>query len=359
MSLSDAVDRKRRQVRRGLLAWFAREARDLPWRRTADPYRIWVSEVMLQQTQVGTVLPYYRRFLRAFPTVSALADAPIDRVLKLWEGLGYYRRAAHLHAAANVIARERAGRLPRSAEQWGHLPGVGRYTAAAIASIAFGERVAVLDGNVKRVLARLLAVRASVDASATAAALWRAAERLVPARRPGEFNEAMMELGARICRPRHPRCPECPIRRQCDAHAEGLTDTLPIRDRRKRTPHYQIVAAVIEKRGWFLIGRRPANGMLGRLWEFPGGKVNVGETHAAALVREVGEEVGIEVAVGERIAVVEHAYSHFSITLHLYRCRHVSGRPEAKHHSRIRWVPRSHLRRYAFPAANKRVLPLL
>jgi len=312
MCVSEAANRKRTAVTRNLLSWFSREARPLPWRRTKDPYRIWVSEVMLQQTRVDTVVPYYRRFLRAFPTVTALAEASMDRVLKVWEGLGYYRRAAHLHAAAAMIVGELAGRLPRSAEQWGRLPGVGRYTAAAIASIAFGERAAVLDGNVKRVLARLLAVADPIDAPAVTAALWRAAERLVPARRPGEFNQAMMELGARICRPRAPRCADCPVRRQCDALAGGLTESLPVRKGRKRTPHYQVVAAAIEKRGWFLIGRRPRDGMLGGLWELPGGKVRPGETHATALARELDEELGIEVAVGGRVATVEHAYSHAS-----------------------------------------------
>ena len=359
MEFISAIAPKKTAIRRSLLRWYSANARKLPWRQTHDPYRIWVSEIMLQQTRAETVIPYYRRFLRAFPTVDALAAAPLDEVLKLWEGLGYYSRARNLHAAAKLVVAERASRLPSTADQLRRLPGIGRYSAGAIASIAFGEAAPVLDGNVKRVLARLGAVGRSIDAPAVVKALWRVADELVTPHRPGDFNQAMMELGARICTPRRPDCPQCPLRRQCDALADGLQHKLPVRRKPKNVPHYPIVAAAIVKRGRYLLGQRPPDAMLGGLWEFPGGKIARGETHAQALKREVAEEVGLSITVGERIARVEHAYSHFRITLYVYRCTVGAGRRRALYHTRLAWVPPSQFDRYAVPAANRSVLNTL
>jgi A/G-specific adenine glycosylase len=343
-------------VARSLLRWFRANARDLPWRRGRDPYRVWLSEIMLQQTRVETVLPYYRRFLKTLPSLRRLAEADPDTVLKLWEGLGYYSRARNLQRAAKVIVDEHGGRFPRDFEAILRLPGIGRYTAGAIASIAFGQRAAVLDGNVKRVLARWYAIDAPVDDAATTRRLWSLAERLVPARRPGDWNQALMELGARICTPRNPDCPACPVRRACRAHAEGRAADLPRRRRRKPIPHHDVVAGVIEKDGRVLIGRRPDHGLLGGLWEFPGGKRESGETDEAALIREIREELELEVSVGARLAVVEHAYSHFAITLRLYRCRFRRGRVRRRYHTAVKWIRPSSLPRYAFPAANARCL---
>ncbi len=355
VDIVDQTRAKRPAIRRGLLRWYSRCARDLPWRRTSDPYRIWLSEIMLQQTRVETVVPYYLRFLDAFDSVDALAAASIDEVLKLWEGLGYYRRARSLHEAAKLIASERNGRFPRTVEQWMQLPGVGRYTAGAIASIAFGAAAAVLDGNVKRVLARLTALDKPIDAPAVVADLWAAAEALVTAYRPGDFNQAMMELGARICTPRSPLCKECPVRRSCNAFARGRQGELPLAKARRATPHHEIVAAAIVSRGRYLLGRRPVDAMLGGLWEFPGGKVEPGETHAAALEREITEELGVECSVGALLGSVDHAYSHFSITLHLYRCEIVAGPPAAQWHTQIKWIRREQFDRYAFPGANRKL----
>jgi len=359
MLLFDQVGRKHSYIRRHLLAWYRRNARDLPWRRTRDPYRVWLSEVLLQQTRVQTALPYYVRFTKAFPTIRDLAAASEDRVLKLWEGLGYYGRAHHLLRGARILVNDYDTRFPRTAREWQRLPGVGRYTASAIASIAFGECVPVLDGNVKRVLARLFNIRKSIDAPRTLRLLWSVAEVLVPRRSPGDFNQAMMELGARTCTPPAPHCDKCPLRKTCDAYALGRQTILPVRRARRSLPHYQIVAAAIRKNGRYLLGKRPAGGMLGGLWEFPGGKVEAGETHDQSLGREIREELGIEIALGPLVAVVVHTYSHFKMTLHLYRCRHIGGRPQPHYHSEIKWVPRSQFHNLAFPAADLKLLRLL
>ncbi len=314
---------------------------------------------MLQQTQVETVIPYFRRFMRTFPTVQTLANASDDEVLKLWEGLGYYSRARNLHKTAKIISNEYAGEFPKTLREWQQLPGVGRYTAGAIVSIAFDVPAPILDGNVKRVLARFFCIESCVDEADTVRRLWFLAERLVPSKKSGYFNQALMELGRRICMPRKPTCVQCPLKRLCEAEKTGCQESLPIRRKKRAVPHHEIVAAVVRKNGWFLIGKRPPGGLLGGLWEFPGGKIEEGETHQDALIRELREELDIRILPGEHITTVNHAYSHFSITLHVYVCRHVDGKPRAKYHSEVKWVPRSHFGRYAFPAANHKFLSRL
>ena len=348
-----------RFIRRALLKWFRKEARDLPWRRTRDPYAVWLSEILLQQTRVEQGLPYYERFMQALPTIESLAAAPEQQVLKLWEGLGYYTRARNLHAAARYIVHELGGHFPDSVDGWLKVPGVGRYTAGAIASIAFDKPAPILDGNVKRVLARVFNIATPVDAAAAQQQLWALAEELVPHVSPGDFNQAMMELGARICVPRGPLCQECPIKAVCTAQAAGVQEDRPVRSPAKRVPHYEVVVAVISRRGRYLLGQRPPGGLLGGLWEFPGGKVQEGESHEQALKREAREELGIAIEVGEQIAVVRHAYSHFRVTLHVYRCTAPKGRPRAKAHTELRWIPPNQLSEYPLPGANHRFLHLL
>lgn len=348
-----------RSVRRDLLAWFQAEARDLPWRKTRDPYRIWLAEIILQQTRVDQGLPYYERYVAAFPTVQDLAAATEDEALKLWEGLGYYTRARNLHRAARLIVEQYGGEFPRKAELLQLLPGVGRYTAGAVASIAFGEAAPVLDGNVKRVLARLFHLGACIDDPHAEEELWSVAATLVPSQRPGDFNQAMMELGARICTPKKPHCAECPVARYCEARARGLQESLPVRKPKGRTPHYETVVAAIRRDGRYLIGKRPSEGLLGGLWEFPGGKIASGETHAQALVRECREELGVHVRVGGLVACVKHAYTHFRITLSVYQCALARGTPRPKFHTELRWVAPNEFDRYAFPKANHKFLELL
>jgi len=342
-----------------LAAWYRRRRRDLPWRRTRDPYAVWVAEVMLQQTRVATVIPYYERFLAAFPDVRALAEAPLERVLKVWEGLGYYARARNLHRAARRLLREHDGRLPADAAALRRLPGIGPYTAGAIASIAFGRDEPVLDGNVARVLCRLFRLRGDPRAARTRDRLWRLAGRIVRNGRAGLVNQALMDLGATVCTPCEPQCRACPVAPLCAAREHGEQRLLPRRGPRRPVPHHEAAVGVILRGRRLLIGRRPADGLLGGLWEFPGGKRRRGETLEACLRREVREEVGIEVRIERPLVTVRHAYSHFRVTLHAFVCRHVRGRTRALACAEVRWVPPEHLDRFAFPAANRRILAAL
>ncbi len=346
-------------VRTALLEWYDLHARDLPWRRRDDPYAIWISEVMLQQTRVGAVGGYYERFLKRFPDVRSLAGASPDDVLKCWEGLGYYSRARNLHRAARMIIGRFDGKLPRDVESLRELPGVGEYTAGAVASIAFGRDEPVLDGNVVRVLCRVFAVSTDPRAARTRRRLGRLARRLIPAGLAGRFNQAMMDLGATVCTPRGPKCLVCPLADHCRARATGRTESLPRKAPAKELPHHTIVAAVVRDRGRILIDRRPPEGLLGGLWEFPGGKVRRGESLPDALRREVREEAGLEVEIGDKLCVVNHAYSHFRITLHAFACRRRSGRAMALEVDAVRWVRPGELRSYAFPRANQRILDAL
>jgi A/G-specific adenine glycosylase len=346
-------------IRAALEKWWKRHRRDLPWRRRGDPYAIWVSEVMLQQTRVATVTEYYERFLGAFPTVEALAAASDSAVLKAWEGMGYYSRARNLHAAARRIVTEHAGRLPTSIEALRSLPGVGPYTAAAVASIAFGLDEPVLDGNVTRVLARVFRVRQDPRTAKARRKLLALARSLIPPGKAGLINQALMDLGATVCVPANPRCPTCPIRAHCQAFARGEQDRLPRKRPRKPLPHYDVAAGIVWRRGRVLIDRRKPDGLLGGLWEFPGGKRRPGESLEEAVVREIREEVGIAVEPGEPLITVRHAYTHFRITLHAFECRYLSGRCRPIGCTHVKWVRLADLDDYAFPKANHKIIAAL
>lgn len=315
---------------------------------------MWVAEVMLVQTRVDTVIPYYERFLARFPDVRSLAKADLDDVLKAWEGLGYYARARNLHRAAARVVQEHDGRLPETAGGLRQLPGLGPYTAAAIASIAFGEAVPAVDGNVRRVISRLHdRADPTQDEVADLARPW------VEGDRPGDVNQALMDLGATVCVPRAPLCPECPLEEFCLARANGTAAERPAPRKSRPRPHYEIAVGVIWRDGRILIAKRPPEGLLGGLWEFPGGKREPGEELEATLVREVREELGLEVEPGSKIAVVDHAYTHFEITLHAFHCRHRAGRPEPRAAEDVAWVRPDELETYAFPAANRRIIEAL
>ena len=339
-----------------LLAWYEGARRDLPWRRTRDAYRIWLAEVMLQQTRVETVVPYYERFLARFPTPSALAAAPVDDVLALWAGLGYYRRARHFHAAARRVVAEHGGLVPRDLDAMLALPGVGRYTAGAVLSIAYGLATPILDGNVERVLCRVWGIASNPRAATTRKRLWRLAQTLIPEGRAGDFNQAMMELGAVVCTPRAADCGVCPLADLCEARRLGRQLDLPRLPRRKPVPHYDVALGLVWRRGKLLIARRPADAMLGGLWEFPGGKLELGETLEEAVRRELAEEMGLDVVVRGHLASVKHAYSHFKVTLHAYHCTCPRGRVRPTEAEAFRWARPEELRDYAFPAGSLKII---
>ncbi|HSK18659.1 MAG TPA: A/G-specific adenine glycosylase [Longimicrobiales bacterium] len=292
-------------IRAALLAFFDESARPLPWRQTRDPYAVWVSEVMSQQTRVETVVPYYYRWLDRFPDIATLADAPVDDVLKVWEGLGYYSRARNLHAAARIVRERHDSALPSSHDALRALPGVGEYTAGAVSSIAFGERRPAVDGNVRRVLARVL------DLPAPSAALLRdVAATLVPDDRPGDFNQALMELGATICTPRSPRCGRCPIAARCTARAAGTAEERPARRTKKRIPVIDIATAVLrDPAGRLMIVRRPEDGLLGGLWCFPGTEMHPGDD-PQAVASAVADVYVTGRGEPTPLGTVEHVFSH-------------------------------------------------
>jgi A/G-specific adenine glycosylase len=311
---------------------------------------------MLQQTRVETVIPYYDRFLRRFPTLEALAAASLEDVLKVWEGLGYYARARNLYAAAQRVVAECEGRLPSTYEALRDLPGVGPYIAGAVASIAFGQPVVALDGNGRRVLARLFAVEGDPRRTAVRRRLEALAYSLLPSDRPGPFNEALMELGATICLPRVPRCDRCPLAEDCRAHRASAEEQYPTRTAFRSLPHYQVAAAVLLRGdGRVLVARRREEDFLGGLWEFPGGKQEGGETLQECLARELREELGIEVEVGERFLTLEHAYTHFRITLHAFRCVLRGGEPRCLECADLRWVLPAEMEALPMSVADRRI----
>ena len=352
------TDRQRTAFRTDLLDWYDEHKRSMPWRETDDPYRIWVSEIMLQQTRVDTVRDYYPHFLEAFPTVEALAAADRDEVLKYWEGLGFYARARHLHDAAQTVVAEHGGTVPNTMDAIRDLKGIGPYTAAAVLSIAYEKPHAVLDGNVTRVLSRVFTLEEDATTTSAQNALRSLANDLLAPERPGDFNQALMELGAMVCTPSTPLCDRCPLQNICRAHDAGTEDDYPITPESKPVPHHDIAVGLVfsDDGDQLLIQRRPDDGLLGGLWEFPGGKQEDGESMDAACRREVREELGIQVTVDEPFYTLSHAYSHFKITLHAFRCRIENGTPEAREGQPFQWVGLDELDDYAFPRANRRLI---
>lgn len=342
-----------------LLTWYDAHQRSLPWRKTGEAYPVWVSEVMLQQTQVATVLKYFERFMDAFPTVHDLAEADLQSVLKLWEGLGYYARARNLHKAARMVEEQYRGSIPETYREFKKLPGVGEYIAAAVMSMAYQQPYAVVDGNVKRVLSRVLLIEAPVNDTRSRKVFQTAANKLLDPQRPGDFNQAIMELGALCCRPQNPLCGQCPVENLCAAFREERIADFPVTKARSRTPTHHIAVGVVQKDGKLLITRRKEDGLLGGLWEFPGGKVEAGESAEAACIREIREEVNLDVEIASHITRVRHAYTHFKIVLDVYLCRYISGRVQLQGAVDYRWITRDEISDYPFPGANHKFIPLL
>jgi len=345
------------RLRKRLLRWFEVNRRDLPWRRTRDPYRIWLSEVLLQQTRVETARAYYERFVHVFPDLRSLAQAPRDRVLRLWSGLGYYRRAHNLHNAARTIMQRYGGRFPRRASDLQSLPGVGPYTAAAVASIAFDEPVATLDGNAKRVLARLFAVAARMDTSSTLRRLGHLAAVLLDPRRPGIFNQAVMELGATVCLPRRPRCDACPLRTWCAALDAGAQHRLPQRAVKRPTPVLHVATAVVQRDGRVLLVRRPDDGRMGGLWHLPAAEADEAPAARRLLRHRLRAQWNLRVEMLESLGRMEHLLSHRRLRVEVLRAGRVSGGPVRRRDAC--WVTLAGACRLPLSSLDRRLLQLL
>ncbi len=345
-------------LRSALLDWYLENRRDLPWRRTRDPYAIWISETMLQQTRVDTVIPYYERFLERFPTVEALADAEPDDLMQQWAGLGYYSRARNLHAAAKTVASEHGGELPDDIETLRTLKGIGRYTAGAVASIAFDRPAAILDGNVMRVLTRVLEVHEDIRKPATQNRLWEEAAQLVQGPRPGDLNQALMELGALICTTKSPTCLLCPIREHCKGRSNGDPERLPIKSKAVKAKKVAAACAYLERDGKVLATRRPPTGLLGGLWELPGVDLDAQEAPEEGLSRGLGERVGLTAKNLAPMGKVKHVFTHRVLTLHVFRGEAATGRVRREGYDAHRWCRSAALDALPFSTVAQKALTM-
>ena len=339
-----------------LLTWYRANKRDLPWRGHPDPYAVWVSEIMLQQTRVETVIPYFEKWMGRFPTVRTLADASEQDVLNLWEGLGYYSRARNLHKAAGIVVDRHDGELPRDLDALRDLPGIGRYTVGAIASMAFGLDEPTLDGNLRRIFARVFNVSQPADSPAGERVLWGLAAEHLPKGRAGDYNQALMDLGATICLPRSPHCPICPLSKFCQARELGIQEKRPVMKPKKSTPHYVHAAAVIVRRGYVLLAKRPSRGLLGGMWEFPNARLDpvgkVAGDPAKGLAHAIQAAYRLRVRGKSALGIVRHAYTHFKVTVHVFQAELIhlpvmSGN--------LKWVKLKDLQEYPMGKVDRRI----
>jgi A/G-specific adenine glycosylase len=348
---------ERQSIRKRLRAWFRRHARDLPWRNTRDPYRIWISEVMLQQTQVATVIPYFHRFLRRFPTLRKLAQADEQEVLRLWEGLGYYRRARALCAAARRLVEHKHRTIPDDPEFVGALPGFGRYTVAAVLSQAYDRRLPILEANSQRVLCRLFGIDKNPQTSAVRAHLWQLAETLLPKKSVGDFNQALMELGALICTPSQPKCSGCPLREHCQACRQHRQDQIPLRVRQPKIVAVEEVAVIVRKPGRVLLVQRPEGGRWARLWEFPHDAIEPSET-AESTAHRLLAMLGITGDVHGEIAKIRHSVTRFRITMTCLDVAYGAGSLSVSNYADAVWVPPERLQDYPLSTPQRRLARL-
>ena len=343
--------RQKKEIQTRLLRWFKKNGRDLPWRKTTNPYAIWVSEIMLQQTQVSTVIPYYQKFLKAFPTVRHLATTNLSNVLKVWEGLGYYSRARNLHRASQIILHRLRGVIPHDLKDLLSLPGIGRSTAGAILSFAFHKDAPILDGNVKRVISRLFAVSDNPAGGKTDDLLWRISEFLLPEGYSNPFNQALMDLGSTLCTVKEPKCTHCPLRHACKARSSGKPEDYPSKRIRKTIPHVESVSAVIKRNGKVLLRQRPPSGLLGGLWEFPNWKMEEKRMSRLRLrLRSyIKKNFDITADVKELIGPFRQTFSHFKLTLHVYHCQAIDGKRKGN------WVAVKNLHLYPMSRIHRRI----
>lgn len=346
-----------------LVDWFIKNQRDLPWRQNYTPYQIWISEVMLQQTQMERGIIYFKRWLLAFPDIQSLAQADESRVLKLWEGLGYYSRARNLHRCARILVEEFQGRIPDDITILQRLPGIGPYTAGAIASIAYNRDAPVVDGNVGRVFARLFNIDRKLNDPVCKKELWRLAADLLPPGRARVFNQGLMEFGALICTPKNPRCDSCSLMGFCVAHKLGLTAQLPVPNKGPSTLSIEMATGVLCHQGRFFIQQRKNRDVWGGLWEFPGGEREKNEQPAETVVREFMEETGLVVKVDQKITTVTHHFTRYKVTLHGYTCtladRQNISTPILNAAQDCGWVCLQALDEYAFPAGHRQLIEFI
>lgn len=352
-------------LRRALLRWYARHARDLPWRRTRDPFAVWISEIMLQQTTVAAVIPRYQEFLARFPSLRDLAAASEHDVLKAWEGLGYYSRARHLHRAAQQIVAQHAGRIPHDVAALHSLPGIGRYTAGAIASFAFDRREPIVEANTLRLYARLLGFRGDPRSAAGQSLLWEFAARLLPAQSCGRFNQALIELGATVCLPAAPRCPRCPLRRNCIACLTGAQGEIPSAGRRPKAMSVVEVAVAIRRRGCYLLRRRGHGERWAGLWDFPRFEAPLASRLPPHPPRELppplrracevrlAELTGLGVSIDAPLMQIDHTVTRYRIRLLCLTARHRDGTIRGDERGWT-WIPPSGLARLALPTSSRR-----
>lgn len=346
-------------LRKALVEWYRSHKRDLPWRNTTDPYMIWVSEVMLQQTQVNTVIPYYLKFINRFPDIHSLAASDLQAVLKLWEGLGYYSRARNLHKAAKIVVDNYRGAVPETASEIRQLPGVGDYIAAAVLSIACNLPLAVVDGNVKRVLSRLFLLDAPVNHSGSLAVFKNKAEEVMDKTIPAVYNQALMELGALVCKPTQPECHGCPLQAYCRAFKNDRVGDYPRRKKARPLPEHALAMGVVVKGGKILITRRPEKGLLGGLWEFPNNRIDRHEAPEAACLRLLKTTANVTAEIDTFVTRVNHAYTHFRITMDVFACRFISGRVRLNGPVDFRWIGLDEIKNYPLPKAVHKSLPAL
>ena len=336
-----------------MLDWYFSRKRDMPWRGETDVYKIWLSEVMLQQTQVETAKPYYHRWLTAFPDTKSVANASEEEVLKLWEGLGYYARARNFKSACEWIEHKNNGKIPIDSNDFRQLKGVGDYIHAAVRSIAFNEVLPVIDGNVKRVVARILELDSAP--SKALSVIKEFLMREISRESPGDFNQAIMDLGSTICKPKNPKCIECNVHDFCKAYMHNSVDNYPLPEKKKKIPHHKIAVGLIWKENKILISKRHSHVMLGGLWEFPGGKIKDAESAKECVRREIKEELNVNVSVGKKINTIKHAYTHFTIELTAYHCQYESGEPTTVDCADFKWIKTNQIDSLPFPKANHKI----
>ncbi len=354
MSVTSRKMKNRPSFAKSLNAWYRRHARNLPWRQTSDPYKIWISEIMLQQTTVNAVIPYYQKWIKAFPTVRHVVKAPQQKILKYWQGLGYYTRAKNIHKSAKIIHNDYSGKIPDDPFELKKLPGFGPYTVGAVLSIAFDQREPIIDANVRRVIMRLLALRGQADISQDPKIL-TFLEREMPRKNLRTFNQALMELGALLCRNREVLCGACPVKMYCLGYKKGIQEIIP-QPKKRVIKDIDVAIGILKRDGKYFIQRRPANGLLGDLWEFPGGKIEKGESPVQALRRELKEELGINVKSQHHLMNIRHYYTQFRVNLHVLSCTS-SSYPDLQKNRK--WSTLSGLRKYPMPSGSAKIVDYL